>query len=137
MNAKQFVIASIVGTVVLYALGYVIWDMLFADFFAANVGSATGVNRAEQIVWALILGTLAYAVLLTLAIGKRASPASIVDGIKIGAIVGFLVWFTADFTSYGVRDIGNLTATVVDPLLEIVRAGISGAAIAVVLPKLA
>jgi hypothetical protein len=49
--------------------------------------------------------------------------------------VGFLVWLGADFITYGVTNIWNLTATIVDPLLAIVWGGIGGGVIAVVLGR--
>jgi hypothetical protein len=57
--------------------------------------------------------------------------------MKAGAAVGFLIWLCADFTLYGITNINNLTLTIVDPLVELVRGGITGAAIAAFLPKLA
>ena len=59
------------------------------------------------------------------------------DGMKIGAVVGFLLWFTADFILYGLQNVNNLTVAIADPLLELVRGGISGAIIAAVLGKIA
>ena len=56
---------TVVGAITLYALGYLIWELAFADFFAANAGSATGVVKDPQVIWALALGTLSYAALLT------------------------------------------------------------------------
>ena len=137
MDIKRLIIGTVVGAITLYILGYVIWELAFADFFAANRGSATGVGRDTQVIWALALGTLSYAVLLTLAIGTRAGSATIVDGLKIGAIVGFLMWFSVDFIHYGIGNVSNLTATIADSLLELVRAGISGGVIAAVLGKIA
>ena len=61
---------------------------------------------------------------------------SIGAGVKVGAIVGFLVWFTADFTLYGLTNIANLTRTIVDPLLEIVHGGTGGAVIGFVLSRM-
>jgi hypothetical protein len=49
--------------------------------------------------------------------------------------VGFLVWFGVDFIHYGVDNVSNLAATIVDPLLEIVRTGIGGAVIAAVIGR--
>ncbi len=137
MNTKNMAIGSVVGAVALYVLGYITWDVIFADFFSANAGSATGVWRDTQMMWAVAAGSLSYAVLITLAIGGRTGSATIMDGLKIGAIVGFLLWFSADFIIYGYANIWNLTATIVDTLLEAVRAAISGAIIAAVMGKLA
>ena len=135
MDTKRFVVGTIVGAVVLFVFGYVIFDWGFAAFYAANAGSATGVDRSEVLYWALVLANLAYAVLIMYAIGNRTGTLSILDGAKIGAIVGFLLWFTADFMSYGYKNVSNLTKTIVDPLLEIVHGGIAGAVIAAVLKK--
>jgi len=137
VDIKRFIIGTVVGAITLYALGYLIWELAFADFFAANAGSATGVVKDPQVIWALALGTLSYAALLTLAIGTRAGSATIVEGLKIGAIVGFLMWFSVDFIHYGIGNVSNLTATIADSLLELIDAGISGAVIAAVLGKIA
>ena len=135
MDTKRLVIGTLVGGIILYALGYLIFDLAFADFYAANTGSATGVERNPQLVWAVVLGTLSYAALVTLGIGSRSSSSNVEAGVKVGAVVGFLLWFTVDFTLYGITNVGNLTRTVVDPLLELVRGGIAGGVIAVVLGK--
>lgn len=139
MHAKRFVIGTLVGGVTVFATGYLIFAMApFRNFYAyaMNAGSATGVAREPQLVWAVALGALSYSALVTLAIGSRASPLTIGAGIKIGAVVGFLLWFTADFMFYGISNVGNLTSTVVDPLIELVPGAIAGGVIAVVLGKI-
>ncbi len=137
MDIKRLIIGTVVGGIALYILGYVMFDLAFADFFAANAGSATGVWKDPQVIWAIALGTLSYAALITLAIGTRAGSTTIVEGLKVGAIVGFLMWFSADMIFYGIWNVENLTAASVDPLLELVRGGIGGAVIAAVLGKIA
>jgi hypothetical protein len=78
------------------------------------------VAKDPQVIWAIALGTLSYAALLTLAIGTRAGSAMIVDGLKIGAIMGFMMWFGVDFIHYGIGNVSNLTATIADSLLELI-----------------
>ena len=136
METRRFVTGTLVGGITLFALGYLIFDLAFADFYAANAGSATGVARDAQLVWAVALGSLSYAALMTLAIGSRAGSATIGGGVQIGAVVGFLLWVTADFILYGITNMTNLTRTVVDPLLELVRGGIVGGVTALVLGKI-
>ena len=135
MNMKRLSIGSVVGLVALYILGFLIWQMVFTDFFAANAGSAEGVVREPPILWAIALGTLFYAVLLTLAIESQSGAKSLATGLKVGAVVGFLLWGTADFVLFGFQNTSNLTATIADAVLEGIRGGIGGAIIAVVLSK--
>jgi len=137
VDTKRLIIGTVVGGIALYLLGYVIFELAFADFFAANAGSATGVWKDPQVMWAIAVGTLSYAALITLAIGTRAGSTTIVEGLKVGAIVGFLMWFGADLIIYGIWNVWNLTAAIVDSLLELVRGGIGGAVIAAVLGKIA
>ena len=135
MDLKKIAIGTLVGLVVLYALGYAIWLYLFGDFFDANSGGATGVDRETPIHWAVIVGTLIYAKAITMALLSRGGSASLVDGAKVGAVVGLFIWGTADFILYGVNDTSTLAATIADTLLEGVRAGITGAIVALVLSK--
>jgi len=129
-------IGTVVGAITIYILGYLIFDMAFGEFYSANVGSATDLVRDNALMWAPALGCISYAMLITLAIETRGGSVTIVDGAKTAAIVGFLLWFTVDFIFYGNFNMSNLTVTVVDPLLELVRAGIGGAVIAAVFGKI-
>ena len=81
-------------------------------------------------------GILFYAALVTMTIEARSAATSVVDGLKAGAIVSFLVWGTADFIFYGNFNLSNLNATIADIVLEAVRGGIGGAVVAVVLSKI-
>ena len=135
MDMKRLIVGSIAGLVAMYVVGYVIWEMLLVDFFAANAGSAQGVGREEQILWPILVGTLCYAVLVTQTIEARSGEKSPIDGLKSGAVVGLLLWGTVDFMFYGYFNLNNLTAVIADTVLEGVRGGIGGAVIALVLGK--
>lgn len=136
MNVKRLVVGIVVGTIVASIVGVVVFDNLVADFYAANMGSATGVMRDSQLLWAVIVGTAAYAALITLALGTQPDGTTIVGGAKTGAIVGLLVWGTANFVLLGVMNVHTPVLAIVDSVLEAIRAGITGAVIAVVAAKL-
>jgi hypothetical protein len=53
--------------------------------------------------------------------------------MRTGAVVGFLLWFTADFMFFAVSNVGNAVSTVVDPLLELVPGAFAGGMVAAVL----
>jgi hypothetical protein len=135
MNIKRLGIGSAVGAITLYLLGMLIWQTLFAEFFDANSGSAVGVDREAPIIWAVMVGTLFYAVLLTLSLESSSASKSLVEGLKVGVVVGALLWGTADFVMYGITNLNTLTGVVADTLLEGIRGGIAGGVIAMVLSK--
>jgi len=134
MNTKRLATGSLVGGIALWAAGYLIFDLALGSFYAANLGSATGVLRDSRLMWADALGSLSLAVLLTLAV-TWARASTIVGGFQIGATVGFLVWFGVDFLRYGGSNVWNLTLAIVDPLVEIIRNGIVGAVIVAVIGR--
>jgi hypothetical protein len=134
MDAKRLLAGTIVGGIVLYVLGYLMFEKALGSFYAATAGAST--DRGEVMQWALVLGNLAYAALITYTLGNRGEPLSVGRGATVGAIVGFLLWFTADFILYGSGDVASLTRTIVDPLAEIVHGGVGGAAIVAVLRRM-
>jgi len=135
MTAKQLAAGTVVGAVTLSATGYVMFWIVLGNFYAyaLKAGSATGVARESPLVWAVALGALSYSALVTLAIGNRIGSPTMGGGVKVGAVIGFLVWFTADFMLYGISNVLNLTSALIDPLLEVVPSAVTGGAIAVVL----
>jgi len=133
MDTKRLVIGTIVGGVVLYLAGYLIFDLATAGFYTAN--AATGLYRDAPLLWATALGSLSLAALITLGVASRAGAPTVVGGFVTGAVIGFLVWFGVDFIRYGNSDRWNIALTIVDPLLELIRNGIVGAAIAAVLAR--
>jgi hypothetical protein len=140
MDAKPFVIGTAVGGCTIFVSGFLLFAVPpFSNFYlyAMNAGSATGVPRESPLVWAVFLGALSYGALVTLAIGTRTGPTSVATGIRIGALVGFLIWFTANFMFFGISNVGNLTTTILDSLLELVPGAAAGGIVAAVLGRIA
>ncbi len=135
MDARRFIAGTIVGGIVLFAAGYLIFNIVLAGFFAAHAGSATGVERDAPLLWAIAVGCLGYAALIRYAGGGRVAS-GLTGGAAVGAVVGFLLWFTADFILYGTQNVSTLTAAIVDPLAGLVHGGIGGAVIGFVVSKI-
>jgi uncharacterized membrane protein len=53
-----------------------------------------------------------------------------------GSVVGFLVWFGIDFTTYALTHLWSLTVVIVNPVMAAIHNGIAGAVIAFVLAKI-
>jgi hypothetical protein len=136
MDPKRILIGTLVGGVAMYVLGYLVFELAFGEFYARNVGSATGVVRETGIQWAVALGSLSLAALVTLALESRPGPLTIGTGFTTAAVVGFLLWLGIDLLRYGGTNVPNLTRTLVDPVLEIFRNGAVGAIVAAVLTRI-
>ena len=55
----------------------------------------------------LPLAMLSYGLLMTIAVGSGARSLTTRAGVTTGAVVSFLLWFTADFMLYGISNVGN------------------------------
>ncbi|MFV1988001.1 MAG: hypothetical protein ACC682_12030 [Gemmatimonadota bacterium] len=131
---KNFMIATLVGAVVLFIVGYLLYGLALAGFYETNVGSATGVMKeTPEWLW-LILSMVAYAAVLTLILGWAGAkdPAG---GFRIAAIVGLLFSASVDFGQYSMMNLMNLTVMFVDPFVGAIHAGVGGAVIGMMLGK--
>ena len=126
---QRLVLGTVIGGAVLTLLGYAIYGIVFADFFANNAGSATGVNRDSFNFIALVAGQMAWGAVLTLIL-TWAGVSSVGQAVKIAAVAGLLFMLGIDLTLYGTTNIQNLTATFVDALLAAALFAVAGAAIA-------
>ena len=72
MDIKKLLMGGIVGGILYFGLGYLIYGNLLASFMANHPGTATGVDRAMadyQFMY-LIIGNLAMGFLLAYIFGK-------------------------------------------------------------------
>ena len=136
MSGKAFGGAVVAGWVVSFLLGYLLWGMLFADFFANNMGSATGVLKEPIDMALLALGTLLGAALLVLIIVNWARAGSMGEGAKVGATVGVLFSLHMGLIMFATTNINTLTSVLMDAGLSVVHGAVVGAVIAVVAAKM-
>ena len=135
MSTNRFVLATLAGGIAVFMVGGLIYGVLTVSFFEANQGSAVGVMRATPDYVHLFLGQLVFGALLTVVIGKWAGQSGAGAGLRIGAAFGALLGFAMDLTMFGVTNISNITATLVDPFFTMIQMGIGGAVVGAVLAK--
>jgi len=137
MDAKKRILATLAGFAVYFILGFLIYGVLLVDFYASNIGTATGVMRtdADMQWWALIAGNVMMAYLLVYIFGKWANITSFAGGLKAGAMVGFIIALGFGLNMYGTTNISNLTATLVDTVVMAVMMGATGGVVGWVLGR--
>ncbi len=131
MNISKFLISGIIGGIVSFFAGYLVYGLLLMDFFSKNTGTATNVMRlpAEMVWWAMIAGSVCMGLLLSYIFNKWANINSLGAGASAGFVVGLLMTAGFDFLMYGNSNISNLNATLVDIVCGGVMGAITGAAV--------
>jgi len=131
---SKFVQAALAGMVAIALIGALLYGILFAGLFGANMGSATGVMKdPPDFLW-VALAHVPFGVLLTLVISWRGST-SARGGAATGAILGFLMAASYDLSQYGTTNLWSLKLTLVDPLITMVLVGAAGAVVGMVLAR--
>ena len=128
MITQRLLLGTVVGAVVFTLLGYLAYGIVFADFFANNGGSATGVQRDPFDFVSLVAGQVVFGALLTMIL-IWASAANVMQGVKIAFVTGLLFFLAIDLTLYATTNIQNLKASLVDPIIGGVLFAVAGAAI--------
>jgi hypothetical protein len=130
MNTQKFLVSGIVGGIVSFFAGYLIYGVLLSDFFMKNVGSATGVAKAmaDMVWWALILGNLCWGLLYSYIL-NRSGVNTAGGGASMGFVLGLLSTAAVDLVMYGVNNVMNQTGTFTDIACGAVMGVLVGAAV--------
>jgi hypothetical protein len=134
MSARRLLVAALVGGSVYTVLAYLMFNVVFAELFAQNAGSATGVPRADLVWWAIVLGNVSLAFLVALCC-NWARATTILQGCRIGATVGFLIWLGTDSLQYGLTNLWKPAILIIDPVLSAIPYSFIGGLIVLTLGK--
>ena len=124
----RIVLAGLIAGTVAFMFGFLTYGFVLEDFFMANAGSAEGVERGDDMLMLpLIIGHLAWGLLLAYIIGKLGRINTFRDGAAVGAVLGFLGTAAVDLISFGTTNLTTLEGTLVNILiLTIISATIGG-----------
>ncbi len=106
---------TILGGIAYFLLGWLVYGILLMDIFSANMNLCANKPDGEMIWWAMIVSNLAASLLLTLMLNWSRAK-GIVDGMKTGAIFGFLFTVIVDFSFWSMTTMYHNMAII---LLEI------------------
>lgn len=129
MKTKNFLVSGLVGGVVAFFLGWLIWGILFKDFFPQPEESTN--NMAM-----IFLGSLSYGLLLSYIFVKWAQVSTASGGAKAGAVLGLLLALYFDFFQLAMNPEATYQMMALDVVISIVFGAIIGAIIGAVNGKL-
>lgn len=140
MDTKKFTIGTLVGGIAFFLLGYLFYGVALAGFMKDHANPSAPMRAMADIIWwALILGNLAGAALITWVILKMGNVNSFGGGSRVGLVLGFYVGLARNLITYGTANTMDLTGLLVDVVIGAIMSAIVGGIIAMVLrkPKLA
>jgi len=128
MNTKKFFLSGIVGGIVYFFVGYLVYGKLMSDFFMKNAGTASGVNRNmdQYVWWSLVLGNLCMGFLLSFVFVKSGVK-SAGTGLLTGAVLGLLSAGSYDFVSFATSNLSTVKGAVADVGVFALMSAVAGA----------
>ena len=134
MDIKKLLVGGIVGGILFFGLGYLIYGNLLAGFMQKHPGTATGVDRAMEDIQFLYLaiGNLAMGFLLAY-IFVKSNVSSMGNGLVTGGVVGALVSVGFDCMMYGTTHVISKTAMAADVAAITVMWAITGAVVGMIM----
>lgn len=136
MFSKSNLLATLVGTVVMFFLGYLVWGIATVDFFTQH--SLVDVMKDPPNLGLIAVGNLIAVFALSTLYSKWArGHHSLGQGFTYGAWIGVFMGVGMGLLHYGTMIWMDLTGYAVEAVLDIAFYGIIGAVIALVYQKTA
>lgn len=131
MNSK-FYYAALVGALVSFLLGWIVYGMLMMEFYKANTTVYEGLMKDPPVLWAIFIGNLCTATLLSWIYSKMGIK-TFMKGATTGLWVGFLLtaWFYA--FSHAFMNLYSTKLTIADLVVSSLFTAVIGGLIASIL----
>jgi len=111
---------TVFGGIFYFLLGWLVYGILFMDYFTAHVNQCANNSDGSMIWWAIIASNLAIALLLTLIL-KWSGTSTVTGALARGAIFGTLFTAAVDLSFWSMTTMyDNLITIVVETVLSAV-----------------
>jgi hypothetical protein len=127
MNIKNLFISGIVAGILFFLLGWLVYGILLMDYMSQHTGKVGHViERKEMEYLFLIVGNLLQGFLLAY-IFIKANVSSLMEGMVMGAIIGFLMSSSFDFNMYGTSFVFSKKGMMADVIAFTIISALIGA----------
>lgn len=135
--STKMLLAALVGGVVAFFLGWLVFGMLLQSYYEANSVHYEGLYRGEDEMrlYGIFLSNLCWAGLLAYIFDKWANIRSFGPGFMGGAIVFALTTAGFDLMMWSTMNMGPYKMYIVDVLVQAVFGGIIGGVVGFVLGR--
>ena len=136
MFSKSNLLATLVGAIVMFFLGYLIWGMATVDFFEEH--SIVNVMKEVPNMGLIALSNLIMVFVLSTLYSKWArGHHSMGQGFQFGAWIGVFTGIGMGMLQYSTANFMDATGYIAEAVIDIVFYGIIGLVIALVYQKTA
>jgi hypothetical protein len=135
MDTKKFAIGTLVGGIVFFLLGYLVYGLALAGFFKDHSIAPAGAMKAmEQIVWwELIAGNLASGALLTYIFLKMGNVKTFMAGARQGVVIGLFLSLSMGLIRHATEYVSDRTSAIAEVVAETLMTAIAAGIIAAVI----
>jgi hypothetical protein len=117
---------TLIGGIAYFLLGWLVYGILLMDFSAANYNQCLNRPDGVMIWWALLASNFLLAFFITLVL-SWAGAKNLVDGLKTGALFGFLFSSVMALSYYSMTTMyNNFTGLIVDVVVATVFMAVIG-----------
>ncbi len=135
MKTNKLLIGGTVGGIAFFLLGWLMYGIILKNAMAgcSSPGSMRGEEEMMKYLPLLFLGNVVFGFFLTVIIGwSKAS--NFVDGMKNGALVGFLVAMSYDLDMYAMSTMmTGMMGIALDVAANVIMCAIVGGIIAIII----
>ena len=133
MQATKILLAGLIGGIVFFLLGWLLYGFLLASFFeTVQTAEAAAVMRAdsEMLLGAIFAGNVFGGLLLAIVFGRWAHISTPLTGAKAGGILNGLFACGFDLLQFGTSKLITLQGVVGDVLVYALMGAVAGAVVA-------
>ena len=133
MNTNKILIAGVAGGIAAFLFGFLIWGLAMQGFMESHSLAPAGLEKEPMLMWAIIVGNLAFGFLYAIIYGRWAGIKTLKTGAVAGVVIGLLIGINYDFMTYAMMNVMDLTGVMVDIVVNAVYGGLVGGVVGWVL----
>lgn len=131
MDWTKYLLASLIGGVVYFFLGWLIFGMVLFNLTALpeDISSVVQLPMEEFKMSFMIISCLLWGALLSLILMKWAKVSTFLGGLKVGVIVGVMITLMVGFSMASMYRLQSVNQILINAVGDAVCSGLTGGAI--------
>ncbi|MBK8700402.1 MAG: hypothetical protein IPN29_13090 [Saprospiraceae bacterium] len=129
MNTKKFLVGALLGGIVAFMAGGMLYAVVFKDMLAEACPGLNAVSKDPPDMMAMIVGNLAMGTLLSYIFEKWAGIRTPLTGLTSGALIGALIAFSYDSMFHGTTTLMSWGGVILDTAIFAIVLGLTGAVV--------